>query len=127
MGIVREEGADGVTYTLAEFGPCTPQYASPEQAINDKRNITFKSDFFSLGILCYEILDGGNPFLVESNLLDEILERVVKHDPPSLYENNRCSKEFSDLIRKMMEKRPYKRYRRIEDLKNDIAELRGQH
>jgi len=125
LGIVREQGAAGETQTFADFGPCTPHYASPEQATNDKRNITFKSDLFSLGVLCYELLAGSNPFAEGCKLIDEVLARVVKHAPLSLEELGLCSSEFSRVIERMMEKEPYKRYRRIEDLIADLEGLAG--
>jgi serine/threonine-protein kinase len=125
LGIIREEGTAGVTYTGAPFGPCTPKYASPEQAMNDKRNISFKSDLFSIATVIYELLTGLNPYQEEDDLLDQILEKVCKKVPDSLHSLGLASEDFSKIIEKMMEKYPYKRYRRIEDLLSDIEALRS--
>lgn len=123
LGLIREEGADGVTMTEAPWGPCTPCYASPEQATNDKRNITFRSDFFSLGTLCYELLSGANPFVDGCELVDQILEKVVKHTPESLFSRGLSSEKFSRIVEKMMEKQPYRRFRRIDDLLQELSEV----
>ncbi len=116
LGIVREEGEVGVTNTYAQWGPCTPFYASPEQATNSKLNITFKSDFFSLGTLAYELATGVNPFGSPGDPIGEVLDRVVNYDPPRLDETPGMDPEFSEVIAKMMAKEPYKRYRKIESL-----------
>ncbi|MEI2421378.1 hypothetical protein V6O07_13980, partial [Arthrospira platensis SPKY2] len=110
---------------LCSFGPCTPYYASPEQAINDKRNITFKSDLFSLGVIAYEMLSKHNPFHFsdESNYPDEVLERVCTHIPPPL-DNLGVSEELSNIIFKMMNKEPYKRYRTPEKILDELEKLR---
>lgn len=123
LGLLREEGADGVTLSINSFGPCTPMYASPEQANNDKRNISFKSDFFSLGIICYELLSKTNPFSKNTNLLDEILANVIAYTPDSLSKLNLCSEEFSLVIEKMMHKKQYQRYRKIDDLLQSLESL----
>ena len=124
LGIVREEGSAGVTLSAASFGPCTPRYASPEQANNDKRNISFKSDLFSLGTLCYELLADENPFDDGNTLLDEILVNVLTVDPMPLDVKCGCSASMSELIKKMMQKFPYKRHRKIDDVLSDIDEIR---
>jgi|LakWasMe82_HOW10_FD_contig_41_65843_length_937_multi_2_in_0_out_0_1 eukaryotic-like serine/threonine-protein kinase len=116
LGIVRVEGVAGVTLTIGDFGPCTPKYASPEQARNDKLNISFKSDFFSLGTLCYELLAGFNPFDDGASDLYTVLHNVVTNKAKPLHDLGLCSAEFSNIIQKIMEKEPYKRFRRIEDL-----------
>jgi len=123
LGLLREEGADGVTLSVHAFGPCTPMYASPEQAKNEKRSISFKSDFFSLGIICYELLTKTNPFSHDTNLLDEILANVIALKPNSLFEQNVCSENFSLIIEKMMHKKQYRRYRKIDDLLQSLESL----
>lgn len=121
LGIVREEGSAGVTNTGNMFGPCTLQYASPEQATNDKKNISFKSDLFALGTLSYELLTGNNPYVSQQDIpWTEILENVINLKPESLYSKDVCSEEFSNIISKLMEKEPYKRYRTIEHLHSDL-------
>lgn len=125
LGILREEGSEGVTNSLFPIGPCTPFYASPEQAINDKKNISFKSDQFSIGTICYEMLSGQKAFFNNdgNNLVDEILERVCSLLPLRL-EDYGVSKELSDIISKMMNKEPYKRYRTTDKLICDINKLK---
>lgn len=124
LGIVREAGADGVTATLLPYGPMTYWYASPEQAVNDKRNISFKSDIFSLGVITYELVTGKNPFATGSPVtVDELLSRIVHYIPPALHSIGNCSQEFSMVVVKMLEKEPYKRYRTIGQLENELLVL----
>lgn len=125
LGIAREEGSSGETATGAEYGPCTPRYASPEQAKNDKLNITFKSDLFSIGTLCYELMTGSNPFDDGTLLLEDVLSNVVSHNPDPLSGCCDCSAAFSSLISRMMEKQPYKRHRRINEVLTDIETIKG--
>lgn len=124
LGILRQEGVKGVTNSFNVIGPCTPCYASPEQATNDKKNISFKTDMFSLGIICYEMLSGANPFLGDEgeHYFDDVLERVCTYDPPSL-ETHGVSSAFSRVIAKMMSKEPFKRYRTVEILLQDLEAL----
>lgn len=126
LGILREEGQAGATLSFFQHGPCTPHYASPEQAKNDKRNISFKSDFFSLGIIIYELLAKKNPFGPYNQTIEETLSKVVSHRQKSLHSLGVCSEETSNLITKLLEKEPYKRFRTIELLKSNIQQIQDK-
>jgi serine/threonine protein kinase len=123
LGILREEGSPGLTATGHPFGPCTPLYASPEQARNDKRNISFKSDFFSIGVVAYELIAGEHPFGALTDPVIDILDRVQIHTPATLAERKVASKAFSAFVAKLMEKYPYRRHRTPAQLQEDLCSL----
>ncbi|HEX7046092.1 MAG TPA: protein kinase [Gammaproteobacteria bacterium] len=126
LGIVRLEGEKGKTATFSPWGPCTPGYCSPEQATNDKANITHKSDQFCIGIIAYEMLSGSNPFVTGKKSIDDKLVAVTNEDLPNLEETFGISNDLSQLIHRMLEKQPFRRVRRRNDLRDSIATLRKE-
>lgn len=122
LGILREEGATGNTNTYFPWGPCTFHYASPEQARNEKRLISFRSDIFALGTVAYELATGANPFGSYFDHGTTVLQRVVDHEPPAL-DTLGFSPEFSAIVSRMMSKQPYLRHRRVADLQTEISRL----
>jgi serine/threonine-protein kinase PpkA len=58
----------------------TPYYVSPEQATG--REVTHRSDFYSLGVMLYEMLTGERPYRGDS--LNELLARHLHADIPRL-------------------------------------------
>jgi serine/threonine-protein kinase len=58
----------------------TPCYMSPEQALG--RPLDARSDFYSLGVIAYELLVGQPPFIDETNLL--VMAHHVRTAPPPL-------------------------------------------
>ncbi|WHI46396.1 protein kinase [Microbulbifer sp. VAAF005] len=124
LGILRETLSKGVTASVAHMGPCTPEYASPEQAANRKLEISYKSDMFSIGVLAYKLLSGINPFSSRGeSTWDEILRNILNIHPPPLREVAGVSNELSAIVERLMEKEPYRRYRRPERLLNDLREI----
>lgn len=124
LGIVREQGSPGVTATHWHIGPCTPAYASPEQLKNEKKFITFKSDFFSIGVLTYELLSGANPFMTSPHEpLDHVVHKALTYAPPTLESIGRASPPLSSLVERLMAKEPYKRPRTVLELRLALESL----
>ena len=122
LGILRETGAKGVTLTHF-WGPMTPHYASPEQANYDKQAISYKTDFFSLATIAYELLAGTNPYVGTAVITPhEVLHNILTHTPPSLHELGLASNRFSAVICRMMAKEPFRRHRTISSLRNDLTQ-----
>jgi hypothetical protein len=72
---LAKNSASSVTHDGALFG--TPNYMSPEQVRGDP--LDGRTDLFSLGVVCYELLTGSKPFGGDS--VSSVLYRVV-HEPP---------------------------------------------
>lgn len=70
----------GVTSdTVADVGPMTPEYASPEQVLG--KPIGTASDIYSLGVLLYELLTGRPPYQLRSRAIAEMVRVIVEDDP----------------------------------------------
>ena len=114
--------AAGTEVKIADFGAAvlkksqivqtaalgSPYYMSPEQ-IEGRKELTFHSDMYSLGVVLYELLTGRKPF-TGSNL-EELISRIRKHDavPPSALRTE-LPKELDALVLRAMKKQPLQRY-----------------
>jgi DNA-binding response OmpR family regulator len=58
----------------------SPYYMSPEQALGEP--LDARSDFYSLGIICYELLTGLKPYIGTTAM--EVLQQHVSAPPPVL-------------------------------------------
>ncbi|MBA3655717.1 MAG: protein kinase [Gemmatimonadaceae bacterium] len=73
---VQSAGGARITQTGLSLG--TPQYMSPEQAMGE-RDITARSDVYSLGAVAYEMLVGQAPFTGPT--AQSIVAKVMTEDP----------------------------------------------
>lgn len=122
LGIVRETGAKGVTET-GYIAPHTPGYAAPEQLKTDKALICFKTDFFAIGVVMYELMSGIRPFHWDPNMdMYEVVLATRNHEPKPLADFCRASSALSDFVTKAMQKEQFKRQRTPDIF---IAELRA--
>ena len=81
----------------------TPYYVSPEQATGQE--VTHRSDFYSLGVMLYEMLTGERPYRGDS--LNELLSRHLHAAIPQLPLENRIFQPLLDsLMAKKSEDRP---------------------
>ena len=73
---VQSAGAQRMTQTGLSLG--TPQYMSPEQAMGE-RDVTARSDIYSLGVVAYEMLTGDPPFT--GSTTQSVVARVLTEEP----------------------------------------------
>lgn len=124
FGIVRETGSQGVTKEGFGNAPGSWGYAAPEHIANDKDLVSFKTDFFSLGVVMYQLIAGHHPFIVRPNMdVMEIVDATERYFPPSLEELGLATPVQSNLVRQMMEKKPYLRPRSIDILAAEFKKL----
>lgn len=117
FGIIRETGVQGVTEGGWGRAPGSVDYAAPEHIANDKDLVSFKSDFFSIGVLMYRLISGNHPFRTRSGMDSmEMALATEKVMPPTLFELGFSNEIQSSLVAQMMDKKPYLRPRTPEIL-----------
>lgn len=106
-----------ITNTGDQLG--TPLYMSPEQ-ISDSKNIDYRSDYYALGVILFEMLTGNSPYGTISSR--EELYYKIKMEPPisvrffiPTIDNN-----IDNLLLELLRKENYKRPNTIEDIRRYI-------
>ena len=102
---------ESASYTLPGTLIGTPQYMSPEQA--QGRDIDFRTDVWSLGVVLYETLTSCLPFSGSNR--GELLKGIVELDPvPISVLRPDLLPELSSFIMTMLSKEPSRRTRELE-------------
>ena len=84
----------------------------------------FRSDIFSLGVTLYEAATGQHPFLSRTTSITHLFSKIMKHNPvPPSSLNAAIPATLDKVILRMMGKSPHLRYRRIEQLREALAQL----
>jgi serine/threonine-protein kinase len=112
---------DQVQLTATNTTVGTAAYMSPEQCRGEK-NLTPKSDLYSLGVMFYELLTGRRPFLAETTL-DMFLAHVNgKFERPSRIVLD-IPIWLDTLVCQLMEKDPQKRPLSAEVVGQALSEI----
>jgi len=113
-------GQVGQTQAGALLG--TPIYMSPEQAIGEK--LDRRSDIFSLGTICYEMVTGKQPFSGENYAA--VIQKITSSSVRNLSRALSGSAEAGRIITNALNRNPDRRYRSGEDMAADIERYLGR-
>ena len=122
FGLAKLTGSQ-LQHTVADTLLGTPLYMSPEQAIGD--GIDGRSDIFSLGTICYEMVTGKQPF--SGNTYAAVIQKIIDgHIPHPCRVNELVSPEVDRVIMKALSREPSKRYGTALEMARTIEACVGQ-
>lgn len=116
FGIVRMLGEQSLTQDFMAQGPGTPMYAAPEQLLNEKCAIDWRTDQFGLALVLAEQLLGHHAYLPDnhSNVRDAVMLVANRQPLPTGSRDRLAAKGFGCLV-KAMSPWPVQRFRRPDE------------
>jgi serine/threonine-protein kinase len=121
FGLARAMDDASLTQTGIIAG--TPHYMSPEQATGDE--IDPRSDLFSLGAVLYFMATGHPPFRAANALA--VLHRICQSKHRLVWQANKNLPDgLCDIIDRLLEKKPGRRFASAEEVREKLAALLSQ-
>lgn len=117
LALTAAGGRARLTQTGLSVG--TPQYMSPEQAAAE-RTVDARTDVYSLGAVCYEMMAGEPPFSAPT--AQGVIAKVLSEEPRPVSSLRRTvSPALATVVHRALEKAPADRWRSASDFANALA------
>ncbi|MBW9269271.1 MAG: PAS domain S-box protein [Candidatus Thiodiazotropha sp. (ex. Lucinisca nassula)] len=122
--IVWEPGDQKITFVnsateIALSNKAQLPYISPEQTGRMNRTVDYRTDFYSLGALFYELLTGHQPFCTDDPL--ELIHLHIAKEPKPPHELKvEIPEQLSAIVMRLLEKNAEDRYQSANGLKHDL-------
>ncbi|HCY64755.1 MAG TPA: hypothetical protein DHV59_18420 [Oxalobacteraceae bacterium] len=94
-------------------------YISPEQTGRMNRNVDSRSDFYSMGVVFYQLLTGQLPF-AGGAAMEIIHGHIARQATPPARLNREVPPAVSDIAMKLLAKNAEDRYQSLEGLRADL-------
>ena len=128
FGIAKLLGADSdvLALTRSSAMPLTPQYAAPEQLLN--QSITTATDVYALGLVLYLLLTGAHPIKSDARSSADLVTEVVTKDPARAsaaatideVPGRALKGDLDNILAKALKKNPVERYQSVGSFSDDL-------
>ena len=96
-------------------------YISPEQTGRMNRRVDYRSDYYSLGVVLYELLTGRLPF-ESDNVMELVHSHIAKQAVVPSRHNPEIPEVVGDIVLKLLAKNAEDRYQSLQGLLADLQQ-----
>ena len=111
--------ADRPAWAVHSMNVARLTYVSPEQTGRMNRVADYRSDFYSIGVVLYELLTGAPPFR-STDALELIHSHVARTPPRPAGINADVPEPVSNIVMRLLAKTPEERYQSALALREDL-------
>ena len=127
IDLVRVFNINEISHFIYDEGflTSTLPYISPEQTGRIRYDVSYGIDFYSMGAVLYELLYGNPPFTSNDPL--EVIHSHLAQEPPFPKMDRDIPEVVKDIIARLLEKDPERRYQTGEGLAYDLRRCKREY